>query len=107
MVAKCLIYARHLGGQLSGETGPDIGLEHQRHPWCDLGEHVDGAFDHGHYLIPLTLDIGEHRVGLIRQARFPHHPNRGRDGRTHAPVVISAERAHTERDDHDYCLLNA
>src|SRR5690348_17826885 len=47
---------------------PDVGLEHQADPRGRRGDDVDGLLDHGHHLVPLPLDVGEHRVGLAGQS---------------------------------------
>jgi hypothetical protein len=64
-----------LGGQAVGDAGAQVRLEHQAHPGRALGDRVHGGLHDGHGLVPVALDRGEHRVGLVRQPAGAHHPD--------------------------------
>src|SRR5688500_872677 len=123
-LAKMLLDAVHLGLELPFVPGTDVGLEHEsdaRVAQCDL---VDRLLDNRHHLVPLALDVGEHRVGLARETRGADHPDSGGDGLADASTrrgslasgggVVQglAGRADAERDDHalsrllsTYCMI--
>ena len=67
-----------LGDQLPVVPGPDVGLEDQADARRGGGDDVDGLLHHRHHLVPLPLDVGEHRVGLVGETGVPDHADRGR-----------------------------
>ena len=64
--------ALHFSGKFARMTGTDVRLEHQGDAAPVLGHCLSSAFDHVHHLIPLTLDLGEHGTGGVRQAGIAH-----------------------------------
>ena len=48
-----------------------IQLHHDGNTRCSLRHRVNAFLDDGHDLVPLTLDVGEHGVGLIGEATRP------------------------------------
>ena len=76
-VRQPILDALHLCGQLTVVPRPDVGLEHEPDPGRARGDDVDGALDHRHHLVPLPLDVGEHRVRLVGQPGLADHPDGG------------------------------
>src|SRR3954452_11370026 len=64
-LAEQALDALDLGGELPVPAGADVGLEHQSDARRHSGDDVDGLLDHRHHLVPLPLDVGEHRVRLV------------------------------------------
>src|SRR5699024_8677420 len=86
----------------------NVGLENQADPRSTLTRGVHRTLDDRHHLVPLPLDTGEHRVGRVRQARLPDHPDRPRDGLTHSGVLLSGKGwTDTECDNHAVLLYPA
>src|SRR5439155_16064034 len=52
----------HVGG-----AGAHIELDHHAHAPGTLRNDLDAVVDHAHHVVPLALDVREHRVGLRRQ----------------------------------------
>ena len=56
--------------------------------WRDRRDDLDGLLDDRHHLVPLPLDVGEYRVGLMRQGRTPSRRGwRRRPRRTRAGLA--------------------
>ncbi len=100
LVGEQLVDPGHLGLQLAGVAGADVGLDHERDARVGRGHGVDALLEHRHHLVPLALDVGEHRVGLVRQPRGAHDAHRLGDGGGVRPGVVRAGWGDAERDDH-------
>src|SRR4051794_8297264 len=74
-VTQVLLDPLHLGGQLAVVPRADVGLEHQTDARVACRRHVDRLLDDGHHLVPLPLDVGEHRVGLAGQSGVSDDPH--------------------------------
>src|SRR3954464_1809501 len=101
LLVKVLLQPLDLRGDLPGVPGPDVGLEHQAHPRRRRLNRIHGLFDHGHHLVPLTLDLGEHGTGGVGQTGRTNNPDRLGD-RLGDTVGLTPERAHAERDQHEH-----
>lgn len=88
----------YLGGQAVCDAGAEVGLQHEAHPRCALGNRVDGGLDHRHGLVPVALDRGEHRVRPVGQPARANHPDRLGDDL--ADALAGAERSNRESDQH-------
>src|ERR1017187_8351459 len=66
LLRQVALQALHLGGERSGHAGPDVSLEYQEDPGRPRCHGVNGLLDHAHHLVPLTLDRGEHGIGVVR-----------------------------------------
>jgi branched-subunit amino acid transport protein len=69
------LHGFHLRGERAGHPRPDVRLEHQADPRRPGRDGIHGPLDHRHGLVPVTLDGGEHGIGLVRQPALPHHPD--------------------------------
>src|SRR5437899_9471454 len=56
--------------------------------------------DDSHHLVPLTFDVGEHRVGLIGQAGLTDDANGVGDRRRDAAGVVGSCGTDAEGDEH-------
>jgi len=99
-----LLDALDLGHELAGVSRPDVGLEDQSDPGGVGGDHVDGAFHHGHDLVPLTFDVGEHRVGLARQPRLAYDADRLGHRLADTAGLVAPAGADAECHDHVHSL---
>jgi hypothetical protein len=66
-----LLDGRHLGVEGVGHPGPVVDLDDDADARRHLGDLLDAGLHETHHLVPLTLDVGEHGVGLVRQAALP------------------------------------
>src|ERR1039457_2568349 len=66
LLRQVALQSLHLGGERSGHAGPDVSLEYQADPGRPRCHGVNGLLDHAHHLVPLTLDRGEHGIGVVR-----------------------------------------
>jgi EmrB/QacA subfamily drug resistance transporter len=87
-----------LGGQRTGYPRPQVGLEHQADPRRPGRDGGHGLLHHGHGLVPVALDRGEHGVGPVRQPALAYHPHRLGHGL--ADRLTHPERRHRKRDKH-------
>ena len=82
-IGEFLLKRLNLAGQPIGNAGTYIGFQHDRHTGGHFSHRFDGSLHNIHYLVPLTLDRGEHRVGVVRKptgANHLHGPgDQGRD----------------------------
>jgi branched-subunit amino acid transport protein len=92
------LHGFHLRGERAGHPRPDVRLEHQADPRRPGRDGIHGPLDHRHGLVPVTLDGGEHGIGLVRQPALPHHP----DGLGHhlADPLPDPERGNRKRNQH-------
>ena len=74
--------ALELAVQLARVAGADVRLEHERDPGAVRGDRVHGAAHDLHHLVPVALDLREHRGGAVGQAGGADHG----DGGGHRPV---------------------
>src|SRR5580704_2398129 len=88
-----------LGVQRVGYARAQVSLEHEADPGRPRGDRVHGLLDHGHRLVPVALDRGEHRVGPVGQAAGADHADGFRDDLT--DVFPYAERGDREGDEHE------
>src|SRR5690606_10563669 len=97
---EVLLDAFDLGFELVVVAGADVGLEYQTDARGAGCHDVDGPLDHGHHLVPLALDVGEHRVGLARQTGFAHHAHGLGDRLADTAVGVTGCWADAEGNDH-------
>src|SRR5699024_7203458 len=86
-LAQRLLHPLDLAVQLPVVTGADVGLEHERDAGAVAAGLRRGAAHDLHHLVPVPLDLGEHRTGPGGQPRIAHHPHRGGDRIVHARAV--------------------
>ena len=65
------IHARHLLVHHAGEAGAHVCLQDDLGANALLGKHERRVANDPHYLVPFALDLGEHGIGPIREARLP------------------------------------
>src|SRR6201996_5832570 len=88
-----------LAGHRVGDAGSPVRLDDHADSRASGGNHFDRPLDDGHHLAPaVTLDDGEHRVGLVRQPRFADNANGLGDDLTDA--LPDSERRYRECDQH-------
>src|SRR5690625_2736076 len=98
---ELLLDTLDLGGELALVPGADVGLENEADPRRGLGEHVDGSLHHRHDLVPISLDVGEHRVGLAGESGLAYDADRACDRLAHAAgLIVGGGRADAESDKH-------
>ena len=70
LVGEDLIHQLGLFGQLAGEAGADIHVQHQRSAVALLGELLGGLTGHLEHVVQIAFHVGEQGVGFLRQAGF-------------------------------------
>ena len=75
-----------------------VDLDHHAHARRVLRDAHHARFDEVHHLVPLALDVGEHRVGLVGQAAVADELHRSGDGPAHR--IAGTERTDGERSNH-------
>src|SRR5664279_867774 len=98
-----LVHPGDLGRQLAGVARPDVGLEHERDPRCAGGDNVGGPLDDGHHLVPVALDVGKHRVGLVWPPGLADDLDCRRDRLGHAAALVPA--GWTDAESHDHATI--
>ncbi len=75
-----------LAVDLAGAPGPDVGFEHERDPRPERQHGLSGGLHDREDLVPLPLDLGEHRRRAVRQTRSADDLHRGGDRVVHRSV---------------------
>ena len=69
--------------QRAGHSLAVIDLDDHAHTRSRLRDLHRARADERHHVVPLAFDVGEHRVGLVRQSALAHEPHDFRDLGTH------------------------
>src|SRR3954447_10885455 len=104
---KALLDLLDLGAELSVVPRTDVGFKHEADARGRRGDDVDGLLDHRHHLVPLPLDVGEHRVGLAGETGRTHHADGLGDRLADAAVLVAGGRTDAEGHDHGASLARS
>src|SRR5204862_1409348 len=92
---RCHFGVHHVVG-----AGSYIDLHHQADARRLRTDRVNALLHHAHHIVPLTFDIREHRVRLVRQTALSHDTHRVRHCR--ADGIADTERCDREGTEHPY-----